>query len=489
MKPLRFPSLAPNTRGASMTEVDHSKNIGASKWMILGAVMTGVIMGPIDGSIVNVVLPSISRSFQTNYSVVQWVPTIYLLAICSFILVYGRLGDMLGYKRIFLTGLSGFAGASLLCGLSTSIWMLIVFRAIQGLTVAMQMAIGLAIVTEAFPPYERGKAIGIYATAIALGLMVGPVLGGLIAQYLNWRFVFYINAPIAVISLVWGYRVIPPGKRKPGQQLDIWGAVLAFVSLFSILLYANRGKNWGWVSPQCLTLLGISVMFGGLFFCVERKSEQPMLDLSIFRNRRFTLACLSSLINFMALYTVVFLTPWYLSDALYKHVFAVGLVMLAFPLVTLFVGPLSGSLSDRIGFRGLAFAGMSIHALGVVLLSRLDGSASSLDVGWRLAVCGLGAGMFQSPVNSAVMGSAPRKFRGIASSFLAVMRNTGMAFGIAVAGAIVYSLAPFTTSGHAGPFTGRELSLFLNGLHWAYLAGAGFSVLSAGAILLAWEKN
>ena len=472
-----------------MTQVNHSQDIEASKWMILGAVMMGVIMGPIDGSIVNVVLPSISRYFQTDYSVVQWVPTIYLLAICSFILVYGRLGDMLGYKKIFLTGLSCFAGASLLCGFSTSIWMLIVFRAIQGLTVAMQMAIGLAIVTAAFPPNERGKAIGIYATAIALGLMVGPVLGGIIAQYLSWRFVFFINAPIAVISLAWGYRVIPPGKRKPGRYLDIWGALLAFVFLFAMLLYANRGKSWGWFSPWCVTLLGIALISGGLFFHVERKAEQPMLDLSIFRNRRFTLACLSSLINFMALFTVVFLTPWYLSDALYKDVFAVGMVMIAFPLVTFFIGPLSGSLSDRIGFRGLAFAGMSIHALGVVLLSHLDGSASSFDVGWRLAVCGLGAGMFQSPVNSAVMGSAPRQFHGIASSILAVMRNTGMAFGIAVAGAIVYSLAPFTTSGHAGPFTGRELSLFLNGLRWAYLAGAGFSVLSACTVLFAWKRE
>ncbi len=472
-------------RETIMPSVVHDENVGASKWMILGAVMTGVIMGPIDASIVNVVLPSISRYFNTDYSVAQWVPTIYLLAICSFILVYGRLGDMLGYKKIFLTGLAFFVGASLLCGLSTSIWMLIVFRAIQGLTVAMQMALGLAIVTAAFPPNERGKAIGIYSTAIALGLMLGPVLGGIIAQYLSWRFVFFINVPIAVISLAWGSRVIPRTKRKLGQHLDIWGAVLAFVFLFSILLYANRGKNWGWLSSWCIALLVIAVVFGWLFFRAERKSQQPMLHLSIFKNRRFSFACVSSLVNFMALYTVVFLTPWYLSDALYQQVFSVGLVMIAFPLVTFFVGPLSGSLSDHIGFRGLAFAGMTIHAAGVVLLSRLDATAGSLDVGWRLAVCGLGAGMFQSPVNSAVMGSAPQQFRGIASSILAVMRNTGMAFGIAVAGAIVYNLAPFTTTGHAGPFTGHNLNAFLRGLHWAYLAGAGLSLLSAFTALLA----
>ncbi len=457
----------------------------ASKWMILGSVMMGVIMGPIDGSIVNVVLPSIAAYFRTDYAVAQWVPTIYLLAICSFILVYGRLGDMLGYKKIFLTGLACFAAASLLCGFSQSIWMLIAFRTLQGLTVGMEMALGLAIVTSAFHPKERGKAIGIYATAIALGLMMGPVLGGVIAQYLSWRFVFFINVPIACISLLWGYWVIPAGKRKTGQQLDFLGAVLAFIFLFSMLLYANRGEKWGWFSLWGIILLLSAVVFGGLFFQVERKSAQPMLNLAIFKSRRFSFACLSSLLNFMAVYSVVFLTPWYLADALHHNVFTVGMVMMAFALLTFFVGPISGSFSDRIGSRGLAFCGMVVLATGLVLLSTLGSTASDLDVAWRLAVCGLGAGMFQSPINSAAMGSAPPQFRGVASSILAVMRNTGMAFGIAVAGAIMYSLAPFTTRGHAGAFSGQELNAFLHGLHWAYLAGTALSLLAAFAALFA----
>lgn len=458
---------------------------GNHKWMVLSAVMLGVIMGPIDGSIVNVVLPTIANHFETDYAVAQWVPTIYLLAICSFILIYGRLGDMLGYKRIFLAGLACFAGASFLCGLSQSIWMLIVFRAVQGLTVAMQMALGLAIVTSVFHPKERGKAIGIYATAIALGLMLGPVLGGIIAQYLSWRFVFFINVPIAAAALLWGGLMIPPGGKKPGQRLDIAGAALAFAFLFTTMLYANRGEVLGWFSGWGLVLLLAAILLGWLFIHVEGRVSQPMLNLEIFADRRFSFACLSSMLNFMALYTVVFLTPWYLADALHKDVFSVGMVMMSFALLTFFVGPLSGALSDRIGYRGLGIAGMLIHATGLVLLSRLDTTAQDLDVAWRLAVCGLGAGTFQSPINSAVMGSAPVRFRGIASSLLAVMRNTGMAFGIAVAGAVVYNLAPFTTRGNAGPFHGVRLDTFINGLHWAYLTGALFSLLSATAVLMA----
>ena len=456
-----------------------------SRWMILGAVMMGVIMGPIDGSIVNVVLPSIAAHFRTDYAVAQWVPTIYLLSICSFILVYGRLGDMLGYKKIFLTGAACFAAASLLCGFSRSIWMLIGFRAFQGLTAGMVMALGLAIVTAAFPPGQRGKAIGIYATAIALGLMMGPVLGGIIAKSLNWRFVFFINVPIAAISLLWGYRVIPKGHRTPGQKLDLWGAILAFVFLFSLLLYANRVENWGWFSPWSALLLLSAVVFGWLFFLVERKSAQPMLNFAIFKNRRFSFACLSSLLNFMAIYCVVFLTPWYLTDALHRNVFTVGMIMMAFALLTFFVGPVSGALSDRIGSRGLASCGMGVLASGLLLLSTLGSTASNLDVAWRLAVCGMGAGLFQSPINSAAMGSAPPQFRGIASSVLAVARNTGMAFGIAVAGAIMYARAPFTARGHAGPFSGPELLAFLNGLHWAYLAGAALALLALIAALCA----
>jgi EmrB/QacA subfamily drug resistance transporter len=464
-------------------------NQNSSKWLILGAVMLGVIMGPIDASIVNVVLPSIAVDFQVDYALAQWVPTIYLLAICSFILFYGRLGDIYGYKKVFLTGLICFAISSLLCGFSHNIWMLIFFRALQGLMIAMQMALGMAIVTAAFPPKERGKAIGIYASGIAVGLMLGPVLGGVIAHFLSWRFVFFINVPIAFFATILGYRVIPGGKRNPEQRLDIPGALLAFIFLFSMLLYSNRAKNWGWFSQVGITMLGIIVVFGWLFFRAERKSDHPMLNLSIFKNPRFSFACLSSLLNFVALNSIVFLTPWFLADALGYDALRIGTTMMAFAFVTFFMGPISGALSDRIGSRGLGFAGMIILSFGLFMFSRLTADAETKDIVWRLAVCGLGGGLFQSPMNSAAMGSAPDQFRGVASSILAMMRNVGMVFGIAVAGTIVYNIAPFTTQGHAGLFTPDQLGIFLDGLKWAFLAASGIAILSAIAALFAKTEN
>ena len=447
--------------------------------------MLGVIMGPIDASIVNVVLPSIASDFQVDYSLAQWVPTIYLLVICSFILFYGRLGDIFGYKKVFLTGLICFAITSLLCGFSRNIWMLIFFRALQGLMIAMQMALGMAIVTTTFPKKERGKAIGLYASGIAVGLMLGPVLGGVIANFLSWRFVFFINAPIAVFATILGYRVIPEGKKEPEQRLDIAGAVLAFIFLFSMLLYANRAKNWGWFSDIGITMLVIIVVFGCLFFRMELKSDYPMLNLSIFKNRRFSFACLSSLLNFVALNSIVFLTPWFLADALAYNVFRVGMTMMAFAFTTFFMGPISGALSDRIGSRGLGFTGMIILSFGLFMFSWLTVDAKNIDVVWRLAVCGLGGGLFQSPMNSAAMGSAPERFRGVASSILAMMRNVGMVFGIAIAGTIVYNIAPFTTQGHAGLFGNEQLDIFINGLKWAFLAASGVAILSAISALFA----
>ena len=462
-----------------------SGNTESSKWLILGAVMLGVIMGPIDASIVNVVLPSIAVDFQVDYALAQWVPTIYLLAICSFILFYGRLGDIFGYKKVFLTGLICFAASSLLCGFSQNIWMLIFFRALQGLMIAMQMALGMAIVTAAFPPKERGKAIGIYASGIAVGLMLGPVLGGLIAHFLSWRFVFFINVPIAFFATILGYRVIPGGKRNPEQRLDILGAVLAFIFLLSMMLYANRAKNWGWFSQVGITMLVIIILFGWLFFRTELKSEHPMLNLSIFKNQRFSFACLSSLLNFVALNSIVFLTPWFLADALGYDALRIGTTMMAFAFVTFFMGPISGALSDRIGSRGLGFTGMIILSFGLFMFSRLTAEAKTIDIVWRLAVCGLGGGLFQSPMNSAAMGSAPDQFRGIASSILAMMRNVGMVFGIAIAGTIVYNIAPFTTQGHAGLFTPDQLGVFIYGLKWAFLAASGIAILSAVSALFA----
>ena len=279
------------------------------RYGVLGAVMLGSILGPIDASIVNTILPTITSSFGVGISTAQWVTMIYLLTISSLLLFYGRLGDILGYRKVYLFGLLGFAAASGLCSLASTIRWLIAFRALQGLTAGLTMAVPFAIVTASFPPEERGKALGINAVSISVGLALGPSLGGFITSLSSWRLVFLINVPIGLAALAWGWLVIPELKGQPGK-IDAGGVVTAFISLFSILFFVHRLQSHGMDQVSGLVLLA-AVSAGAAFFRIERSSPQPLLDLVLFRNRTFTFANVSALLNFMSQYVMVFVTPFF----------------------------------------------------------------------------------------------------------------------------------------------------------------------------------
>ncbi len=482
-----YADRTPNEDGFIRMSIDDK--VYQKKWQVLLAVMIGNIMGPLDASIVNTVLPNITNHFQTDIGVAQWVPTVYLLTISSLILLYGRLGDMLGYKKVFITGLAAFTITSVLCALSQSIWMLIAFRSLQGLAAGMMMSVSFAIITSAFPPHERGKALGISAIAISVGLAAGPTLGGLITEHATWRAIFLLNIPIGIFSFLWCLRVIPAGSKKPGQTLDYPGALAALVFLVTILLYSNRGQDWGWLSPAGLIMIAVAILSSLVFIWIEMRSPQPMLNLSLFSNRTFGFANLAALLSFMAIYGAIFLTPFYLVFVLKQSVGTVGIVMAASPLAALMVAPISGIISDRMGTRGLAFLGMGLSCLGLALLSTLNTSSSVMDVVWRLAIFGFGMGIFGSPNNSAVMGNVPPVYLGVASGILAAMRNVGMVLGIGIAAAVLYGIAPITLSGQPGSFTPAEIDQFLSGLHWAYITGAILAAASAVVSLASVQRR
>jgi EmrB/QacA subfamily drug resistance transporter len=444
----------------------------SGKWRILLAVMVGTFIAPLDASIVNTILPSFTSIFHADISLVQWIPTVYLLVICCLILMFGRLGDMVGHKVIYLAGVGGFAVTSLFCGFSENIWMLIIFRAFQGVAGAMLMSVGPAIVTMAFPPQERGKALGVFTTSIAIALAAGPTLGGMITEFMSWRFVFFINIPIGAFAVVYGLRAIPEGRRNKDQRLDWPGAVTVFIFLLSILMYMNRAKDWGWSSPISVGLLICALVSGVWFIRAEKRAGQPMVNLDLFKNRVFALGNVSMLLNFIVAYTVVFLTPFYLTFILKLPISQVGLVLATFPLVMLVVSPVSGTLSDRIGYRVLTCSGMLICTFAMILLSGLSAQNSVLDVVGYLLVFSLGTSIFLSPNSSAVMGSIPKKYLGIASGIMASMRNLGMILGIAISGAVFYNIAPVALTGDHSTFSSDEIQMVLAGFHWAYITAA-----------------
>jgi EmrB/QacA subfamily drug resistance transporter len=436
------------------------------RWLILAALMLGSIIGPITGSAINISLPTIATFFEVEIATAQWIRMIFLVSVGSFLLTYGRLGDLFGFKRIYLIGLGGFIFSSVLCAFSNSIAMLIGCQALQGLFAGMMDAMPFAIITAIFPPAERGKAIGITFISIALGLAIGPFLGGTVAGYLSWRYIFLVTIPIGLAAFIWAKRIIPESERASREHLDLPGAITAFVFFLCFLMLLNQGQQWGWTSKATIGLIVGTVLSGAAFIRLEKRASQPMLNLKLFRHRTFSFANLSALLNFASQYIIVFLTPFYLQRELGYLPQNVGKVMTALPLVVLVVAPISGILSDRIGTRFLSSLGAAICAGALFLMTGWEASSGQGEIMGCLALFGLGTGLFQSPNSSAVMSSAPQEHLGIASGVLATMRNVGMAMGIAIGGTILYARLPIYQS-------------FLLAVQDAYFVGAILTGIAA----------
>ncbi|HHW43473.1 MAG TPA: MFS transporter [Desulfotomaculum sp.] len=446
----------------------------ARRWYILAAVLLGGIMGPIDASIVYIAMPAIGGFFSADPATVGWISMSYLLVLGSFLLSFGRMGDIWGFKRLFLVGLLVFVATSALCGLAPGLGWLVFLRALQATGAGMTMAMSPAIITASFPPNERGRALGMNGMAVALGLALGPTLGGLLVDTLGWRAIFYVNIPIGMAAYFWCRQILPDVQSRQRQAFDWPGSLLAFFGLGALLLFASRGQalNWSWP----ILLLGLAAVVLLVWFIrLEKRIDEPMLDLKLFQNRTFSAGNGAALLNFMTQYIIVFLTPFLLQQLMGYSAGRAGATMTAFPLTVLVVAPLAGALSDKIGQRGLAFLGSLICTLAAAALSDLGQPAGPADVAWRLSLFGLGTGLFQSPNNSAVMGAVPRHRLGIAGGVLSTTRNVGMVLGIALGGAVLSARQVFHTGG---------LNPFLSALQDAYLVAMLLSLVATLVCLL-----
>ncbi|MBN2145935.1 MAG: MFS transporter [Anaerolineales bacterium] len=449
---------------------------------MLLAIGIGTFMTALDTSVVNTILPVISAEFSGKASAssqvaqVEWVVTIYLLVLSGLLLSFGRLGDLRGHKMVYLSGFIVFVFASMLCGLAQSALWLIVFRAIQALGAAMLAANSPAILTKNFPAEQRGRALGLQATMTYLGLTFGPSFGGWLAEQLSWRAVFYINVPVGALAIWLSLRSIPMDTvHKPDERFDIPGALLFMLGLSALLLGLNQGHALGWNSPWIIGLLVGAVMLLGNFLFVEWRKAHPMLDLRLFKDLSFALPALSAVLNYISVYSLIFLMPFYLIQGRGFTPAQAGLILTAQPVMMALIAPLSGVLSDRIGPRIPGALGMTVMALGLFLMSRLGPDTPRVEVLLALGVVGLGTGTFISPNNSALMGAAPRNRQGIAAGILATARNLGMVLGVGLAGAI------FTTilaHGQGGGAEQAALSLF-QAVRVSFLVACGISLVAA----------
>ncbi|MCA9950396.1 MAG: MFS transporter [Anaerolineales bacterium] len=406
------------------------------KWLVMAAVAIGTFLATIDGSIVNVALPSLVRELNTNFATVQWVILAYLLTQTTLLLSVGRLGDMLGKKPLFTAGIVVFTLGSVLCGLSPSIYWLISFRVVQAVGAAMMLALGMAIVTEAFPPNERGKAIGLNGTFVSIGIIIGPTLGGIILNDFAWNWIFFVNLPIGLIGTFLALHYIPDTHPGGKQKFDFIGAATLFISLLCLLLAFTWGQQRGFTDVLILLLFLGAALFLGLFLWIEGHTAEPMVDLQLFRNRIFSINLTMGVLVFIAIAGTTLLLPFYLNDMRGFPPRQVGLMMALLPIFLGIVAPLAGSLSDKWGTRPISMIGLVVVVVSYLLMSQFNADTDLFNYAVGVGALGLGMGIFQSPNNSGVMGAAPSGRLGVASGLLAISRTLGQIVGISLLGAL-----------------------------------------------------
>lgn len=429
--------------------VDYSR-----KWYVMTAIGLSLFLETIDTSAVNLALPTLVRRFQSDFATVQWVVLAFVLTQATLMLVVGRLGDMLGKKRIFISGIIVTAVGSILCALSPSVGWLIAFRILQAIGVAMALALGMGIATEAFPPRERGKALGTIGAIVSLGIVIGPILGGFVLQHYSWRWIFLLSLPLALSALPVAQRNLLDFRPASDQSFDYAGALTFFLGLLFLLLASTWGQRDGYLQGHVLALGAASLVGFVAFAAIEQRVDQPVVAVELLRNKRFSLNMLMRLFSFITFVGVILILPFYLENVLGLTPQQSGW-WLVLPSIGFGVAaPLSGTLSDRWGARPLIFGGLLCMLICTLGLSFFDQSTTLWQFARFVLPFGVGMGIFQAPNNSIIMGLAPRERLGMTSGMLSVMRTLGRSIGIALIGSV------WATSvlRHSGTRGGRGIS-------------------------------
>ncbi|MDY2778187.1 MAG: MFS transporter [Collinsella sp.] len=459
---------------------------GKNKWAILFTVLVMTFMATLDSSIVNVALPVMQKELGAGLDQIQWVSSVYLLTTCAVLLVFGRLGDIHGKVRFFQFGVAVFAFGSLLCGMATTLWFLVVARAVQGIGAASAMANNMGIITESFPARERGRALGLLASFVALGMMCGPVLGGFIVSSLPWELIFLINVPVGVLSLAVGHWTLPHVKPDlGGRRLDVAGSILLVPGMF--LTFVSITLIEAGATPRVISMLAAGSALLIAFVLVERRVDDPLVVLSVFCDRAFlvNLACL--FISFVAIGVYELMTPFYLQDARGFAPDVAGLIFCVIPLANAIAGPISGAVSDRIGCERPTAVGLLVFAIGLLLVGFFDEETSLIAILLCLGLASLGTSIFQSPNNSLVMGSLPREALGFGGSLAALARYLGMAVGITGSTSLLYGRMSAMAGERVTTYVAGRPDIFLYGYKAVYVATAalvsiGFALTLVRAI-------
>jgi EmrB/QacA subfamily drug resistance transporter len=441
------------------------------KWLTLAAVSFGLFMIMLDNTVVNVALPSIQRDLGADLSELEWIVTGYALTFASLMLVGGKMADAYGRRLIFVLGIVVFTGASLACGLAGSSEVLIGARVVQGAGAALMNPATLSIIAATFPPRERGTAIGIWAGTSAMALAIGPLVGGLITEHLDWSWIFFVNVPIGVLGIAASYLFIDESRDETHERLDLPGLITSSLGLFALTYGLIEANTYGWGSARIVTAFVVAAVLLGSFVVLERTQRAPMLPLDLFRNGTYTGSNLVVLLVALAMFGVFFFVSLYMQNILGYSPVQTGAAFLPMTVLIILVAPIAGKTSDRLGSRGLMTFGMLLVAAQLVWFSQLGADATYWQLLPGFLIGGVGMACTMTPSAAAATRSVPVEKAGVGSAVLNSARQVGGTMGVALMGAIV--------AGQIGVGRVPTPDAFMRGFERALLVAAGIALLGA----------
>ena len=459
------------------------------KWWALSCTSLGMLVATINSGTLIIALPDLEKALGTSLLQLVWVILVYMIASTVLVLTAGRLSDLFGRKRAYVAGFAIFAAASLGAGFSHTGTELILWRVAQGVGGAFLFANAAAIVTDAFPKEQLGLAMGTNTMIAAVGLVIGPVLGGALVA-IDWPWVFWFNVPLGIAGSVWAaLNLRELGKADQDRTLDVSGTLTYVVGLTALVYAISRGGLSGWNDSLVIGGFIIAAILLPLFIAIERKHRAPMLDLDIFKDKLFAAASGAAFINGLSRFALLFIFVFYYQGAQGDDPITAGIKLAPMALGMLVASPLAGIWADRRGSRTLAALGMVVTAGGLAGMTVLQPDSAYWIGAFWLAVVGIGSGMFNSPNTAAMMGTVPTERRGIAAGARVMLQNTGAVISIAFVMAIVTSAVPKDVlfkifSGVSSGLSSAQLAPFITNMHTALWVLAAVSLIGAGVSLM-----
>src|SRR6476659_6264065 len=439
------------------------------KWWALSVTSLGMLLATINSGTLIIALPDLERSLHTTLLQLVWVILAYMIASTVLVLTAGRLSDLFGRKQAYVVGFAVFTAASLGAGFSADGTQLILWRIVQGIGGAAIFANGPALVTDAFPRRQLGLAMGTNTMVAAVGLVIGPVLGGALVE-ISWQWVFWFNIPIGLAGTFWAWTVLNDTERSETvSNLDLLGTGLYVAGLTGLVLGVSRGGISGWDDPLTISSLIVAVILLPLFVVVEKRVAVPMLDLSIFENRPFAAASAAAFINGLSRFALLFVFVFYFQGPQGDDPITAGLKLAPMAIGMLIASPIAGRVADRRGSRSLAAFGMLLSAVALAGMTTLGADTPYWQSAFWLGLVGIGSGCFNSPNTAAMMGTVPANRRGIAAGTRTMLQNTGAVISISFVMAIVTASVPKDVllsifSGVTGHLSQAKLDPFIHNM-------------------------